>query len=252
MFETDDEHIGRQHTRVTPVAGGFRIEHIGNKNGTFVEGNAQLFEPFVLTKSPRFFRSARSVFVLTKDIEADRGLLELPESLLRLVRARCVQGHLHASAVIEALVVARQQGIEHVLEMFSRSVAAWVPRGKPLRADDISLRFAPATLPRRIRPFPTREDRATVMLLDKLEKPLGLHVGFEIRPEGHGFVWGDQGDKGRRRFEVHCTWANGESAPAYNVHLFDDKQKYARDRLRPLDDTVAVLKAWITDGIMPS
>jgi hypothetical protein len=252
MFETDDEHISRQHTRITPVANGFRIEHLGNRNGTFVEGNAQLFEPFVLSKSPRFFRSARTVFVLTKDIEADRPLLELPAALLRMVRARCVQGHLHASAVIEALVVARKESTAYVLEMFSRSVAAWVPRGKPLRADDISLQEAPAAASARIRPFPTREDRATVMLVEKLETSLGLQLGYEMRPHGHGFVWGDQGQKGRRRFEVDCTWENSENVAGYKLNLFDDKQKHARDTLRSLDDTVAILKAWITDGILPS
>jgi hypothetical protein len=257
LFETDDEHISRRHTRVTIVDKGIRIEHVGNSNGTFVEGNAQLHEPFVLTKSPRFFRSARSVFVLTTDVEADAALIELPSSLLRMVRARSVQAQLHASAVIEALVVARREGTAYVLDMFSRSVAAWLPRGKPLRADEVSLEGTPATgLPaaevrRVIRPYPTREDRATINLIEKLESEMGLRLGYEIRPQGRGFVWGDQGVKGRRRFEVDCTWANGDSAPAYNLHLFDDRQKFDRGTQRPLDDAVAILKAWITHGTMP-
>jgi hypothetical protein len=259
LVASDDEHISRQHTRVTVVDNGVRIEHVGNDNGTYVEGNAQLFEPFVVTKSPRFFRSARSVFVLTHDPEADAAFIELPASLLRMVRARSVQAQLHASAVIEALVVARREGTAYVLDMFSRSVAAWIPRGKPLRADEISLEGTPATgTPaaevRRamIRPYPTREDRATIKLVEMLEKELGLKLGYEIRPHGRGFVWGDQGTRGRRRFEVDCTWANGDSAPAYSLHLFDERKKLDRDGLRPLDDTVAILKAWITEGTIRS
>lgn len=256
LFETDDERISRQHARVTPVEGGFRIEDLKSTNGTYVEGQAQLHDPFVVTKAPRFFRAARSVFVLTRDVDAESSFIDLPPSLLRMVRARTSQGQLHASAVIEALVVARRAGTVHVLEMFSRSVAAWVPRGKPLRADDIWLSQPPSTAPGSlIRPFPTREDRATVMLLDKLEKVLGVTLGAEVRPHGRGFVWGDQGGKGPRRFEVDCTWDKttaDESGPAYNVHLFDDKHQFDRDRLRPLDDAVAILKAWITDGKLPS
>jgi hypothetical protein len=257
LFETDDERISRQHARVTPVEGGFRIEDLKSTNGTYVEGHAQLHEPFILTKSPRFFRAARSVFVLTRDVEAADAFIDLPVSLLRMVRARTTQGQLHASAVIEALVVARREGTAYVLEMFSRSVASWVPRGKPLRAEDIWLSQPPSTAPgSMIRPFPTREDRATVQLLDKLEKALGMTLGAEIRPHGRGFVWGDQGDKkGVRRFEVDCTWGpttGAEPGPAYYIHLYDDKHQFDRDKLRPLDDTVSIVKAWIKEGTLPS
>jgi hypothetical protein len=256
LFETDDERISRQHARVTPVANGFRIEDLKSTNGTYVEGPARLHEPFTVTKAPRFFRAARSVFVLTRDVDAHGAFFDLPPSLLRMVRARSTQGQLHASAVIDGLVEARRSGTVHVLEMFSRSVAAWVPRGKPLRAEDVWLSAPPSTAPgSMIRPFPTREDRATVKLLDRLETELGVSLGAEIRPHGRGFVWGDQGDKGVRRFEVDCTWGPttaAEPGPAYYIHLYNEKHQFDRDTLRSLDDTVAIVKAWIREGTLPS
>ncbi|HUS32210.1 MAG TPA: FHA domain-containing protein [Kofleriaceae bacterium] len=251
LFETDDERISRQHTRITPVPNGYRLEDLKTRHGTFVEGNAPLHEPFVVTKSPRFFRAARSVFILTRDVEAHGVLIDLPPSLLRMVRARSTQGQLHASAVIDSLVEARRSGLEHVLDMFARSVAAWIPRGRSLRADELWLTSPPSAAPgSKIRAFPTREDRATCMLLDKLEKEMGITLGGEMRPHGQGFVWGDQGDKGKRRFEVDCTWGNtgASEGPAYNIHLFDGKQELPRSTLRKLDDAVAIVKAWIADG----
>jgi hypothetical protein len=68
----DDDQVSRRHALLTPVDGGLRVEDLGSRNGTYINGQ-QIFSPTLLTPGDQLQLGVTLIELRTAD-EVARGV----------------------------------------------------------------------------------------------------------------------------------------------------------------------------------
>lgn len=69
--ETDDDRVSREHTRISTTSGGFIVEDLGSRNGTYLEGRA--LTGGVTALAP-VIRTGRTVWSTVDDVRPFEGV----------------------------------------------------------------------------------------------------------------------------------------------------------------------------------
>jgi transcriptional regulator of acetoin/glycerol metabolism len=105
----DDERTSRRHTRVTLSAEGIRVEDLGSRNGTFVDGRQVKDERFAT--APCVLRVGRSLFLFVPDIHLFvHGGVQVTELGVSGPKLRAVLDRIARAAKLGTLLITGPSG----------------------------------------------------------------------------------------------------------------------------------------------